>query len=87
MERYSKLQLNRLMQVKKENEARLARTTSIALTNEWRQKQNMRNYQSEYDRIRNELSNSALPFKTQENIKKRKVELEKLGATIYNIMS
>jgi hypothetical protein len=87
MERYSKLQLNRLMQVKKENEARLARTTSIALTNEWRQKQNMRNYQSEYDRIRNELSNSALPFKTQENIKKRKVELEKLGAKIYNIMS
>jgi hypothetical protein len=75
------------MQVKKENEARLARTTSIALTNEWRQKQNMRNYQSEYDRIRNELSNSALPFKTQENIKKRKVELEKLGAKIYNIMS
>jgi hypothetical protein len=47
----------------------------------------MRNYQSEYDRIRNELSNSALPFKTQENIKKRKVELEKLGAKIYNIMS
>jgi hypothetical protein len=87
MERFSKLQLNRLMQVKKENEARLARTTSIALTNEWRQKQNMRNYQSEYDRIRNELSNSALPFKTQENIKKRKVELEKLGAKIYNIMS
>jgi phosphopantetheinyl transferase len=62
MERFSKLQLNQLMAVKKQTEARLARTTIIALTNEWRQRQNMRNYQSEYDRIRNELSNSALPF-------------------------
>jgi hypothetical protein len=87
MERFSKLQLHQLMAVKKQTEARLARTTSIALTNEWRQRQNMRNYQSEYDRIRNELSNSALPFKTQEHVKNRKVELEKLGAKIYNIIS
>jgi hypothetical protein len=87
MEIFSKLQLNQLMAVKKQTEARLARTTIIALTNEWKQRQNMRNYQSEYDRIRNELSNSALPFKTQENVKKRKVELEKLGANIYNIIS
>jgi hypothetical protein len=87
MERFSKLQLNQLMAVKKQTEARLARTTSIALTNEWKQRQNMRNYQSEYDRIRNELSNSALPFKTQDNVEKRKVELEQLGANIYNIIS
>jgi hypothetical protein len=87
MERYSKLQLNQLMAVKKQTEARLARTTSIALTNEWRQRQNMRNYQSEYDMIRNELSNSALPFQTQENIKNIKGEIEKLGAKIYNIIS
>jgi hypothetical protein len=82
MERFSKLQLHQLMAVKKQTEARLEITTSIALTNEWRQRQNMRNYQSEYDRIRNELSNSTLPFQTQENIKKIKVELEKLGANI-----
>ena len=47
----------------------------------------MRNYQSEYDRIRNELSNSATPFHTQEHIKKRTSELEKLGVKIYNIIS
>jgi hypothetical protein len=47
----------------------------------------MRNYQSEYDMIRNELSNSALPFQTQENIKNIKGEIEKLGAKIYNIIS
>jgi hypothetical protein len=87
MERFSKLQLHQLKAVQKQTEARLARTTSIALTNEWRQKHNMRNYQSEYDRIRNELSNSALPFQTQENVKKRKVELEQLGVNIYNIIS
>jgi hypothetical protein len=78
MARFSKLQVRQLKGVQRQTEARLARTTSIALTNEWRQRQNMRNYQSEYDRIRNELSNSALPFKTQETVKKRKVELEKL---------
>jgi hypothetical protein len=66
MERFSKLQVRQLKGVQRQTEARPARTTSIALTNEWRQKQTMRNYQSEYDRIRNALSNSALPFQTQE---------------------
>jgi hypothetical protein len=47
----------------------------------------MRNYQSEYDRIRNELENSALPYQTQDSIKKRKNELETMGVKIYNIIS
>ena len=68
-------------------EARLTRTKSVALVNEWRQKQNIRNYTSEYDRIRNELSNSAIPHQTQEGLKKRTIELEKMGAKIYNIIS
>ena len=68
-------------------EARLTRTKSVALVNEWQQKQTMRNYQSEYDRIRNELSNSAIPFQTQEGIKRRTTELENMGAKLYNIIS
>ena len=47
----------------------------------------MRNYQSEYDRIRNELSNSAMPFQTQETVRQRTIELENLGVQIYNIIS
>ena len=87
MEKYSKRQISQLKDINNQIEARLTRTKSIALTNEWKQKQNMRNYQSEYDRIRNELLNSATPFKTQETVAKRKTELEKMGVKIYNIIS
>ena len=78
MEKYSKTQISQLKEVNNQLEARLIRTRSVALTNEWKQKQNMRNYQSEYDRIRNELLNSAMPFQTQEGIIKRKAELDKM---------
>ena len=47
----------------------------------------MRYYQSEYDRLRNELSNSAIPFQTQEGIQKMKVEFEKIVVKLYNIIS
>ena len=79
MERYSKLQLKHLKALTNQIEARLTRTKSVAFTNEWRQKQTMRHYQSEYDRIRKELSNSALPFQTQEGKKNRNIELDKWG--------
>ena len=46
----------------------------------------MRTYQSEYDRIRNALSNSALPFQTKEGVIERKAELERMGSNIYNII-
>lgn len=87
MERYSKMQLSQLKHLNEQIKARATRTKSVALVNEWREKQNMRNYQSEYDRIRNELANSAIPFHTQESVKKRKIELEKMGAKVYNIIS
>ena len=87
MERYSKLQLRQLKALNAQIEARLTRTKSVALVNEWRQKQNIRNYTSEYDRIRNELSNSAIPYETKEGLKKRVVELQQMGAKVYNIIS
>ena len=73
MERYSNLQLNQLKALNNQIEARLTRTKSVALVNEWRQKQHMRNYQSEHDRIRNELSNSAIPFQTKEENNKEQL--------------
>jgi hypothetical protein len=85
LEKYSKLQLSQFKDLNKQIEARLTITKSVALTNEWRQNQNMINYQSEYDRIRNALENSALPYQTQDSIKKRNIELEKMGVKIYNI--
>ena len=71
MEKYSNKQISQLKAVNQQIEARLTRTRSAAVTNEWKQKQVMRNYQSEYDRIRNELSNSAMPFQTRETVKKK----------------
>ena len=59
----------------------------MALVNEWRQTQHMRNYQSEYDRIRNELSKSAIPFQTKEGLKQLTIELQQMGVQIYNIVS
>ena len=79
MERDFKLQLNQLKALNNQIEARLTRIKSVALVNEWRQKQHMRTYQSEYDRIRNELSNSAIPFQTEEGLKKRTIELQTMG--------
>ena len=64
MERYSKLQLHQLNALNKQIEARLTRSKSVALVNEWRQTQHMRNYQSECDIISNDLSKSAIPFQT-----------------------
>jgi hypothetical protein len=81
MERYSKLQFEHIQALHKQLEARLTRTETIALIIEWRQREQTRNYQREYDRIRNELEQSALPFQTQENVKKSKVELESLVLT------
>ena len=87
MERYSKLQLKQWKALNNQSEARLTKIKSVAFVNEWRQKQNVRNYTSEYDRIRNELSNSALPFHTQEGLKKITIEFENMGAKLYNIIS
>ena len=87
MERYSKMQLSQLKHLNDQIKARLMRTTNVALVNEWRQKQNIRNYQSEYDRIRNELANSALPFHTQEGVKKITIELQNMGAKLHKIIS
>ena len=82
MERYSKLQLSQLKHLNDQIQARLTRAKSVALVNEWKQKQTMINYQSEYDRIRNELSNSAIPYQTKEGLKKRTIELQNMGVKI-----
>ena len=65
MDKYSNKQIYQLRAVNQQIEARLTRTAIVALNNEWKQKQSVRNYQSEYDRIRNELSTSALPFQAK----------------------
>ena len=58
MEKYLTTQISHLNEVNFQIEARSTITTLVALTNKWKQKQPMRSYQSEADRIRNELLSS-----------------------------
>ena len=61
-------------------EAHQGRAKSVALRREILEKQKMKNYQTEYDRIRSHLSESKHPFQTQEKIKSRTEHLKSLGA-------
>ena len=80
MERYSKMQLSQLKHLNDQIKARLTRTKSVALVDEWRQQQNIRNYQSEYDRIRNHVENSATPALNRNALQTRAAHLKTLGA-------
>ena len=87
MEKYSRKQISQLRAENRQIEARLTRTVHASLTNEWKQKQSMINYQSEYVRIIQELSNSALPFQTQEGVITRKAKLERIRVNKVNSIS
>ncbi len=56
------------------------RSKSVHLRKEILQKQDQRNYRSEYERIRNHVENSATPALTKDHIKDRRAHLKKLGA-------
>ena len=57
------------------------RSKSTHLRREILQKQNQRNYQSEYDRLRSHVEgNSASGVRTKEHIIDRQAHLQKLGA-------
>ena len=56
------------------------RTKSTALRREILEKQRKRNYQSEYDRIRNHVENSATPTLTKDRLNGRVAHLKTLGA-------
>ena len=56
------------------------RTKTTALRREILEKQKKRNYQSEYDRIRNHVENSATPALTGNHLTARKAHLKTLGA-------
>ena len=61
---YRKLQLEQIKHLSDHIDAYRTRAASVALRKEVLEKQNVRNYQSEYDRIRAHLEDSAVPYKT-----------------------
>ena len=77
---FRKLQLEQIKHLSDHIDAYRTKTASVALRKEVLEKQNMRNYQSEYDRIRARLEDSAVPYKTREGLRIRTAHLKALGA-------
>ena len=70
--------------VQKEIDARKTKASLILLRKQWIDKQNLNNYQSEYDRIRGILNTSVTGELTNDKLNARKVKLEQLGAKIID---
>ena len=47
---------------------------------------NVKNYQSEYDRIRSHMANSAVPYETRDRLNNMKTVLERLRAQSFDGM-
>ena len=74
------MQLTQVKYLNDMAEAFQNRSKSVHLRKEILQKQDQRNYRSEYERIRNHVENSATPALTKDHIKDRQAHLKKLGA-------
>ena len=70
--------------VQKEIDARKTKASLILLRKQWIDKQNINNYQNEYDRIRGILNTSVTGELTNDKLNARKVKLEQLGARIID---
>ena len=84
--KHMRMQLSQLEAMNKEMEVRRSRRANIDTRNKWQQAQTVKNYQSEYDRIRIHLGNSAIPYVTRTTIMNRKTALEALGAKAFDVM-
>ena len=84
------MQISQLERLNKDIETRHNRIANIAIRNGWLRAQTIKNYQSEYDRIRNHLATSATnstgEWITRDKLNNRKGALEKLGAQAFHGM-
>ena len=87
MRKHMHMQTSQLERINKEIELRYNRTANLNIRNGWLQAKTIKNYQSEYDRIRSHMeTNSVMPHLQRETINKRKQALEKLGARAFDGM-
>jgi hypothetical protein len=76
---YQKMQLSQVKYLNDMADAFQIRTKSVALRREVLEKQNKRNYQSEYDRIRSHVEDSATPSPTKNHLLTRQAHLKNGG--------
>jgi uncharacterized protein (DUF111 family) len=78
--RHMKIQMDNLERKNKEANIINSRRANIDIRKKWMEAKTVKNYQSEYDRIRNHMASSSLPYKTKEAVIQRKAVLERMGA-------
>ena len=90
MRKYMNIQSSQLERMSKDIELRHNRTANIEIRNGWLRAKTIKNYQSEYDRIRGHMANSAVnstgEWITRDKLNNRKGALEKLGAKAFHGM-
>ena len=77
---YQRMQLSQVKYLNDMADAFQNWTQSVALRREILEKQKKRNYQSEYDRIRSHVEDSATPSLTKDRLSGRVAHLKSLGA-------
>ena len=80
------MQLNQMERMNREMEVRSTRKANLEIRNKWQQAQHIKNYQSEYDRVRSHMANSVAHYEPVQRLNKRKSVLEKLGAQAFDGM-
>jgi hypothetical protein len=67
--------------VRNQLKARETKLASIAIRNEWIDRQNANNHQMEQDRLANTMAHSMVPNQTSARLQARQTQLEELGRT------
>ena len=84
------MQTSQEERINKEIETRHNRTANLDIRNGWLRAKTIKNYQSEYDRIRNHMANSIVnsagEWVLRDKLNNRKGALEKLGAQAFHVM-
>jgi hypothetical protein len=65
---------------------KILKRENIEIRNQWMCAKTIKNYKTEYDRIRNHLEHSTTPRTTRDQIIKRKETLEDIGARAFDII-
>ncbi len=78
MEQYQHRHMRQVEHAAKQVEARESKTKSNHMRRVWLERQTNSNYRNEYDRVRGEISNRKIAFKTKYQLQQREADLNKL---------
>ena len=78
MEKYQNRHMRQIEHAAKQVEARESKTKNNHMRRVWLERQTNLNYRNEYDRIRGELSNRKIPFRSRYQLQQREADLNKL---------